>query len=173
MAHGRCAERPFVLLAQQSLFDPTRAPEGRHTAWAYCHVPNGSTVDMTQRIEDQIERFAPGFRDCVLARHVSTPAWLESRDANLVGGDISGGAMSVRQIFGSMRLRTGIFICALRRPLRGAECMGCAVTMRRGWRCGGRGGDSRFGIGGGISPSTSILLLIHLIELKGYVVCNS
>jgi phytoene dehydrogenase-like protein len=97
MSHGEHAERPFVLLAQPSLFDPTRAPAGKHTAWAYCHAPNGSTVDMTERIEAQIERFAPGFRDCVLARHVSTPAWLEAQNANLIGGDISGGAMSVRQ----------------------------------------------------------------------------
>ena len=72
--HGDGAERPFVLLAQQTLFDPTRAPAGKHTAWAYCHVPNGSTVDMTERIEAQIERFAPGFRDRILARHVLAPA---------------------------------------------------------------------------------------------------
>jgi phytoene dehydrogenase-like protein len=98
VSQGRIAERPFVLLAQPSLFDPTRAPAGKHTAWAYCHVPNGSTVDMTQRIEDQIERFAPGFRDCILARHVSTPADLEAADANLIGGDISGGAMTAQQI---------------------------------------------------------------------------
>jgi len=98
MAHGLHAERPFVLVTQPSLYDPTRAPEGKHTAWAYCHVPNGSAVDMTERIEAQIERFAPGFRDCVLARHVSTPAWLESRNANLIGGDINGGAMSIRQM---------------------------------------------------------------------------
>jgi len=97
MAHGQHAERPFVLVAQPSLFDATRAPAGKHVAWAYCHVPNGSTVDMKERIENQIERFAPGFRECVLARHVSTPAGLEARDANLIGGDISGGAMSVRQ----------------------------------------------------------------------------
>lgn len=98
MSQGRIADRPFVLLAQPSLFDPTRSPAGKHTAWAYCHVPNGSTTDMTQRVEDQIERFAPGFRDCVLARHVSTPASLEAADANLIGGDISGGAMSLRQM---------------------------------------------------------------------------
>jgi phytoene dehydrogenase-like protein len=98
MSEGRIADRPFVLLAQPSLFDMTRAPAGKHTAWAYCHVPNGSTVDMTQRIEDQIERFAPGFRDCVLARRVFTPADLETADANLIGGDISGGAMTMRQV---------------------------------------------------------------------------
>jgi phytoene dehydrogenase-like protein len=97
VSQGRVADRPFVLLAQPSLFDSTRAPEGKHTVWAYCHVPNGFTVDITQRIEDQIERFAPGFRDCVLARHVSTPADLETADANLIGGDISGGAMTLRQ----------------------------------------------------------------------------
>lgn len=99
VAQGREAERPFVLAAQPSLFDPSRAPLGRHVLWAYCHVPNGSTADMTARIEAQIERFAPGFRDCILARHVSSPATLEAMDANLVGGDIGGGAYTPRQIF--------------------------------------------------------------------------
>jgi phytoene dehydrogenase-like protein len=94
---GRCAERPFVLLAQPSLFDSTRAPSGRHTAWAYCHVPHGSDFDMLERLENQIERFAPGFREGVLARHVLTPRKLEQMDANLVGGDISGGEISVDQ----------------------------------------------------------------------------
>jgi len=94
---GAVAEQPFVLVAQPSLFDPTRAPEGKHVAWVYCHVPNGSTVDMTSRIEAQLERFAPGFKDCVLERRVSTPATLESMDANLVGGDIGGGELSIRQ----------------------------------------------------------------------------
>lgn len=94
---GHIAERPFVLLAQPSLFDSSRAPEGKHTAWAYCHVPNGSKVNMLERLEDQIERFAPGFRECILARHVFSPADLESLDANLVGGDIGGGVMDIRQ----------------------------------------------------------------------------
>jgi phytoene dehydrogenase-like protein len=94
---GEHAERPFVLLAQPSLFDSSRAPEGKHTAWAYCHVPNGSRVNMLDKIEDQIERFAPGFHDCVLARRVFSPADLESMDANLVGGDIGGGTMDIRQ----------------------------------------------------------------------------
>jgi len=94
---GRNPERPFVLVAQPSIFDPTRAPDGKHTLWAYCHVPNGSTVDMTDRIEAQIERFAPGFRDCIMTRYVSTPAILERMDANLIGGDISGGAMTMKQ----------------------------------------------------------------------------
>ena len=99
VANGREAERPFVLVAQPTLYDPSRAPEGKHVLWAYCHVPNGSTFDMTERIEEQIERFAPGFRECVLARHVSAPVALEAMDANLAGGDISGGAMTMRQMF--------------------------------------------------------------------------
>ena len=99
VANGREAEQPFVLVAQPTLYDPSRAPEGKHVLWAYCHVPNGSTFDMTERIEAQIERFAPGFRDCVLERHVSGPAALEAMDANLAGGDISGGAMTLRQMF--------------------------------------------------------------------------
>jgi phytoene dehydrogenase-like protein len=94
---GRISESPFVLVAQQSQFDSTRAPAGRHTGWAYCHVPNGSAVDMTERIERQIERFAPGFRDLILARHVMPPAGLEAHNPNLVGGDIGGGANSLRQ----------------------------------------------------------------------------
>jgi phytoene dehydrogenase-like protein len=94
---GQHPDRPFVLAAQPSIFDATRAPKGQHTFWAYCHVPNGSTVDMTHRIEEQIERFAPGFRDCVLARHVSSPAMLQQMNANLLGGDISGGDMTIRR----------------------------------------------------------------------------
>jgi phytoene dehydrogenase-like protein len=97
MRRGRHADRPFVLLAQPTLFDSTRAPAGKHIAWAYCHVPNRSTVDMLPRLEAQIERFAPGFRDCVLARRVFQPADLEAMDANLIGGDISGGASDWRQ----------------------------------------------------------------------------
>lgn len=93
------AERPFVLLAQPSLFDSTRAPSGKHTAWAYCHVPNGATVDITSRIEAQVERFAPGFRDLILARSVLSPSELERRNANLVGGDINGGAVNLSQLF--------------------------------------------------------------------------
>jgi phytoene dehydrogenase-like protein len=96
---GAYAEKPFVLLTQPSLFDPSRAPAGRHTAWAYCHVPNGSTHDCTEAIERQIERFAPGFRDVVLARHVLTPQSLEAQNANLIGGDIGGGAVMLAQLF--------------------------------------------------------------------------
>jgi phytoene dehydrogenase-like protein len=97
MSSGRHAEKPLVILAQPSLFDPGRAPQGKHTAWAYCHVPNGSSVDMLPKLEAQIERFAPGFRDCILARRVFFPAGLEAMDANLVGGDIGGGDMSLGQ----------------------------------------------------------------------------
>jgi len=95
---GRPADRPFVLLAQQSLFDDTRAPAGKHTAWAYCHVPNGSTVDVREQIERQIERFAPGFRDRVLACSARTTPELERENANLVGGDIGGGANLLGQV---------------------------------------------------------------------------
>ncbi len=94
---GRHAERPFVLLAQPSLFDSSRAPAGKHTAWAYCHVPNASNVDVLETLEAQIERFAPGFRDYILARRVFSPVDLESMDSNLVGGDIGGGAMDIHQ----------------------------------------------------------------------------
>jgi phytoene dehydrogenase-like protein len=95
---GQHPEKPFVLVSQPSLFDPSRAPAGKHVAWAYCHVPNASTVDMLPRLEAQIERFAPGFRDCVIARRVWGPAELEARDANLVGGDINGGVADWRQL---------------------------------------------------------------------------
>jgi len=95
--NGQLVDRPFVLLAQPSLFDSSRAPAGKHIAWAYCHVPNGSSADMLKKLEDQIERFAPGFREAVLARRIFFPADLENMDANLVGGDVGGGAMDVRQ----------------------------------------------------------------------------
>lgn len=96
---GRCSERPFVIAAQQSRFDPTRAPEGKQTLWAYCHVPSGSEVDMTERIEAQIERFAPGFRDLILARTARGPAEMERHNANFIGGDINGGLQDIRQLF--------------------------------------------------------------------------
>jgi phytoene dehydrogenase-like protein len=93
----RVAGKPFVLVAQQSLFDDTRAPAGKHTGWAYCHVPNGSSVDMTDAIEAQMERFAPGFRDLVLARHVMNPAAMQRHNSNLIGGDIGGGSNDLAQ----------------------------------------------------------------------------
>jgi phytoene dehydrogenase-like protein len=97
MGHGRIPEKPFVLLAQQSMFDHTRAPAGQHTGWAYCHVPPGCTVDMTEKIESQIERFAPGFRDLILARHTRSPAQYEAYNPNFIGGDIGGGANTLMQ----------------------------------------------------------------------------
>ena len=99
VGEGKVAERPFVLLVQPTIADPSRAPEGKHVVWAYCHVPNGSTVDMSDAIERQIERFAPGFRERVLARHVTPPAALERHNANYTGGDIGGGALDLRQTF--------------------------------------------------------------------------
>lgn len=96
---GRHPERPYVIVCQQSLCDATRAPEGKHTLWAYCHVPNGSEEDMTERIEDQIERFAPGFRDCVLARHGFSAMAMERHNPNYVGGDINGGVQDLRQLY--------------------------------------------------------------------------
>ena len=95
---GTLSPTPFVLLVQPGVCDPARAPAGRHTAWGYCHVPNGSTVDRTEAIEMQIERFAPGFRDCILARHTQNTAQLEAWNPNLLGGDLSGGAMTPRQL---------------------------------------------------------------------------
>jgi phytoene dehydrogenase-like protein len=99
MWHGRVAEKPFVLVAQQSMVDSTRAPQGQHTGWAYCHVPNGYREDMTERIEAQIERFAPGFRDLILARHTISPVEWEARNPNYIGGDINGGVQDVWQLF--------------------------------------------------------------------------
>jgi phytoene dehydrogenase-like protein len=96
--HTQPPERPYVLFAQPSLFDPTRAPAGRHTAWGYCHVPYGYTGNATQMIEDQVERFAPGFKDCILARSVMGPADLEAHNPNLIGGDIGGGAATLKQL---------------------------------------------------------------------------
>ena len=122
MRKGDHAERPFVLLVQPSLFDDSRAPAGQHTAWAYCHVPNASKFDMLDRIEAQIERFAPGFRECVLARHVLAPAELETMDANLVGGDISGGAMNLAQVLsrptwsGYSTSNPRIYLCSASTP---------------------------------------------------------
>jgi phytoene dehydrogenase-like protein len=121
---GEIAERPYVLLAQQSLFDPTRAPAGRHTAWAYCHVPNGSSVDMTERVERQVERFAPGFSERILARSALGPAELERHNPNYLGGDINGGAATLSQLFTRPVARIspyttplpGVFLCSASTP---------------------------------------------------------
>ncbi len=121
---GEHPERPLVLVAQQSLFDPSRAPSGKHTAWAYCHVPHGSSLDMTTRIEGQIERFAPGFRDLVLARSALGPRDLEARNPNLVGGDIGGGVLDLPQLFARPILAfspyripaRGLYLCSSSTP---------------------------------------------------------
>jgi phytoene dehydrogenase-like protein len=118
----RTVDRPFVLLSQPTLFDPSRAPAGKHVAWGYCHVPGGSTVNMLDRVEEQVERFAPGFRDRVLARSVLTPADIEAHNANLVGGDIAAGVTDLRQFFTRPTWRNystpvkGLYICSASTP---------------------------------------------------------
>jgi phytoene dehydrogenase-like protein len=124
VAAGGHPERPYVLLAQQTLADPSRAPAGRHTAWAYCHVPSGSGVDMLERIEDQVERFAPGFRERVIARAVRGPALMERENPNYVGGDINGGLQDLRQTIARPVLRAdpyatplrGVYLCSSSTP---------------------------------------------------------
>jgi len=124
IAAGRAPRRPFVLVAQQSVFDRSRAPEGAHTLWAYCHVPNGSGVDMTDAIERQIERFAPGFREVIVARHTAGPAQVEAANPNYVGGDINGGLADLRQLLARPVLRPAphttpnprIFLCSSSTP---------------------------------------------------------
>lgn len=127
VAQGIPPEQPYVLVAQQSLFDPTRAPQGKQTLWAYCHVPNGSMFDMTERITAQIERFAPGFRNCILAQHTMNTADMEQYNANYSGGDINGGLGSLTQLFTRPTLRLNpyttpnkrIYICSASTPPTG------------------------------------------------------
>ncbi len=129
VARGGHPDRPFVICTQPSVADPSRAPAGKHVLWAYCHVPNGSTRDMTSVIEDTIERSAPGFRDRVLARHVLSPAALEAFDANLVGGDIGGGTADLRQLLARPVLSTrpwatpvpGVYLCSAATPPGGGS----------------------------------------------------
>ena len=152
---GRPVERPFLILAQHTLFDPSRAPEGKHTAWAYCHVPNGWAGDMTEAVEAQVERFAPGFRELVLARHVTTPADFEARNRNLVGGDISGGTLDLgqawtRPVRALNPYRTplrGVYLCSAATPPGGGVHGMCGYSAaltalrdgsRRARRPGGR-----------------------------------
>ena len=138
-SRGEHPERPFVLLAQQSLFDETRAPHGKHTVWAYCHVPNGSTVDMTARIEKQIERFAPGFRDRILAKSTMGTADLQRINANHVGGDINGGLQDFRQLFTRPVIRLtpystparGLYICSSSTPPGGGVHGMCGFFAAR------------------------------------------
>lgn len=139
VAHGTIPERPFTLVAQQSLFDETRAPPGQHTLWAYCHVPFDCKIDMSDRIESQIDRFAPGFRDCVLARHKMSSADLEKSNLNLAGGDINGGAANLMQliarpIFSPTPYRTplrGVYLCSASTPPGGGVHGMCGYHAAR------------------------------------------
>jgi phytoene dehydrogenase-like protein len=124
--NGRVEQRPFVLVAQPSLFDPSRAPGGKHTAWGYCHVPNGFTGSALEAIEAQMERFAPGFRDCILARKIWSTADFETWNPNLIGGDLSGGAMTMKQLIlrpTRSLYRTpkkGLYLCSASTPPGGS-----------------------------------------------------
>ena len=136
---GQPAERPYVLLSQPTLFDPSRAPEGKHTAWGYCHLPNGSTADMTDRIEAQVERFAPGFRDRVIARHTLGPADFEQHNPNLVGGDLNGGEATLWQMVFRPAVQAvpyttpapNIFICSSSTPPGGGVHGMCGFNAAR------------------------------------------
>jgi phytoene dehydrogenase-like protein len=123
VAHDSHPDRPYVLVTQPTLADPSRAPAGRHTLWAYCHVPNGSTVDMTSRIEAQLERFAPGFRDVVIERRATSPLEFAALNANEIGGDIGGGAVDGLQLLARprlaldpYRLAPGFYLCSASTP---------------------------------------------------------
>jgi phytoene dehydrogenase-like protein len=139
IAHGEIPKPPFVLVAQQSLFDETRAPRGRHTLWTYCHVPFDCQIDISARIEAQIERFAPGFRDCILARHVMSAVDLQKLNPNLIGGDISGGATNLRQLIARPILRPtpyrtplrGIYLCSASTPPGGGVHGMCGYHAAR------------------------------------------
>jgi phytoene dehydrogenase-like protein len=136
---GRHPERPYVLVAQQSLFDPARAPAGQHTLWAYCHVPNGSDADMSEPILSQVERFAPGFRDLVLARSAMDPARFEEYNANYAGGDINGGAQDLPQLFARPVLKwvpyatpvPGLYLCSSSTPPGGGVHGMCGYHAAR------------------------------------------
>jgi len=139
VAAGRHPHKPFCIVAQQSVVDPTRAPLGRHTLWAYCHVPSGSTWDMTERIEAQIERFAPGFRDLILAKVTRTASDMERYDPNYVGGDVNGGLATLRQTLSRPNLawdqyRTpieGVYLCSSSTPPGGGVHGMCGFNAAR------------------------------------------
>jgi phytoene dehydrogenase-like protein len=136
---GKHPDKPFVLLAQQSLIDPSRAPAGKHTAWAYCHVPNGSEKDMTTAIENQVERFAPGFRDLILAKHTFNTSQLYQYNQNYVGGDINGGVIDISQLFTRPAIRfspyrtsaKGLYICSASTPPGGGVHGMCGYYAAR------------------------------------------
>jgi phytoene dehydrogenase-like protein len=145
--NGTVSEHPFVLVVQTSLFDDTRAPRGKHTLWAYSHVPNGSKIDMTERIENQIERYAPGFKNRILARHTMGPAEIQARNANYVGGDINGGVQDFFQLFGRPVWRynpystpdRSIYICSSSTPPGGGVHGMCGwhaanAALERAWQ---------------------------------------
>jgi phytoene dehydrogenase-like protein len=139
IARDKVPERPFVLVAQQSLFDETRAPDGQHTLWAYCHVPFGCKIDMSEQIESQIERFAPGFRDCILARHKMSAIDLEKSNPNLAGGDINVGAahlwqLIARPVLSPTPYRTplrGVYLCSSSTPPGGGVHGMCGYHAAR------------------------------------------
>lgn len=138
-AEGHHPEKPFVLLAQQSIFDPTRAPQGKHTAWAYCHVPHGSTVDMTSAIEQQVERFAPGFRDRIIGRHTMNTQQMEAYNPNYIGGDINGGVLDITQLYTRPAIRLspystpakGVYVCSSATPPGGGVHGMCGYHAAR------------------------------------------
>jgi phytoene dehydrogenase-like protein len=142
---GKDPERPYVLVAQQSLFDATRAPAGKHTLWAYCHLPNGSTFDMTTRMEAQIERYAPGFSETILARKVYGPQALEAYNPNYIGGDINGGIQDLRQLWTRPVLRfppystpiPGVYLCSSSTPPGGGVHGMCGYHAAR-WAMRGK-----------------------------------
>ncbi len=134
---GKPPEKPFVLLVQPTLFDPSRAPAGKHTAWAYCHVPNGWSGSALQQIENQIERFAPGFRDCILGTAAFNPPAMQSWDENLVGGDVNGGAMGIDQFISRPTWRRygtplrGVYLCSSSTPPGGSVHGMCGYWAAR------------------------------------------
>ena len=135
--HDQHPFRPFDIVCQPSLFDHSRAPKGHHTLWGYCHVPNGSNFDMTERIENQIERFAPGFREQIPARNVMPPAKLTEHNANLIGGDINGCLQDLRQLFARPTMRTystplrWLYICSSSTPPGGGVHGMCGYHAAR------------------------------------------
>jgi len=137
--NGVHPDRPYVLLAQQTIADPSRAPAGKHTAWAYCHVPNGSEKDMTRAIENQVERYAPGFRERIIGKHIMNSARLHEYNPNYVGGDINGGSIDLSQLFTRPALRfspyrtsaKGLYICSASTPPGGGVHGMCGYHAAR------------------------------------------